>query len=69
MESDSLNAISWVTSRNVGLCQFHFHFMEIKFLARSSQISFKHASRSANEMADALANQEFDRESPFDAFI
>lgn len=42
IESDSSDAISWVSSSSVGPWRFCFHLVEIKFLSSLSQVAFKH---------------------------
>ena len=69
MESDSLNAISWVSSSAVIPWRFQFYLNEIRALASSIQVKFQHVGRLANGFADLLAKQGLDRSSNLVAFI
>ena len=69
VESDSLNAISWVSSSAVIPWRFQFYLNEIRALASSIQVKFRHVGRSANGFANLLAKQGVDRSSNSVAFI
>lgn len=63
MESDSLNAIYWVSSIYKFPWRFQFYFNEINsFLA---WCQFQHIGGSMNSFANALAKQGVDRSSDF----
>ena len=55
VESDSLNAISWVANSAKSLWRFYFYLNEIKFLSSELEVEFRHILHSANEEADVLA--------------
>lgn len=42
VERHSLKVVSWVSSPSAAPWKFHIHFNEIKFLASSIQVEFKH---------------------------
>ncbi|XXG58395.1 hypothetical protein AAC387_Pa04g0713 [Persea americana] len=67
MESDSSNAVSWISS-NEGLWRFHFLFAEIKSLSSQGYVEFKHVRSSANAMTDSLTKQVVDRVIPLIAY-
>ena len=56
MESDSINAISWVKSLR-GPWKMHFLFNEIGLFVSEMQLTFQHIIRSANGMEDSLVKQ------------
>ena len=60
VKNDSLNAISWVLSLALIPWRFRFYFNEIRALASSIQVRFRHVGRSANGFADSLAKQGVD---------
>lgn len=66
VETDSTNAIPWVSSSAdcVALWRFHFYFNEIRLLSLSIEVEFNYVVRLANAMVDSLANQGIDRSSP-----
>ena len=68
VESDSLNAISWVSSSAMFPWKSQFYLNEIRALSSSIQVSFIHVGRAANGFADSLAKQGVDRSSNFLAF-
>ena len=55
MEGDSLNPISWVTSRALPPWRFQFYFNEIKEPSYLIFVEFHHMDRSANGFADLMA--------------
>ena len=57
VESDSLNAISWVTNLAKGPWRFYFYLNEIKSLSSQLEVEFRHILHSANEEADVLAKR------------
>lgn len=59
MESDSSNAIAWVSNRRVSPWRFQFHFNEIRVLLLI--VVFHHN----NSMTDVLAKQGVERLSPW----
>ena len=67
-ESDSLNAISWVSSSTTFPCYLQFYVNEIRALSSMIQVVFQHVGRSANGFADSLAKQGVDRSSDLVAF-
>eukprot|EP00268_Persea_americana_P036637 TRINITY_DN3614_c1_g1_i6.p1 TRINITY_DN3614_c1_g1~~TRINITY_DN3614_c1_g1_i6.p1 ORF type:complete len:138 (-),score=27.70 TRINITY_DN3614_c1_g1_i6:344-757(-) len=48
VESDSLNAISWVSSSAMFPWKFQFYLNEIRALSSSIQVSFIHVGRTGN---------------------
>ena len=62
VESDSLNAISWMSCLEKGPWKFQFLFNEIKTWSSSLNIEFHHVLRSGDGMADALAKLGVERE-------
>ena len=54
-ESDSHNAISWVSSSTMFPWRFQFYAIEIRDLSSMIQVVFKHVGRSANGFTDSLA--------------
>lgn len=69
VESDSSNAVIWVSNRKAYSWKFQFFFNKIRVLSTTINVSFQHKSRSANMMADALAKQGVERVSPWEGFI
>ena len=70
MESDSSNAIRWVSKVERGPGDFNSISMRlIKALSSSIKVSFSHICQSANGMADSLAKQEVHRVVPLVASI
>ena len=57
VESDSLNAISWVLSSAARPWRFQFYLNEIRALSSLIQVSFQHVGRSTNGFVDSLAKQ------------
>lgn len=57
MESDSSNAVSWVTLNKAKRWKLQFYFNEIKTLASCLCVEIHHMVRSANGLADSLAKQ------------
>ena len=68
VESDSLNAISWVSSSAMFSWKFQFYLNKIRALSSSIQVSFIHVERAANGFANSLAKQGVDGSSNFLAF-
>eukprot|EP00268_Persea_americana_P056975 TRINITY_DN6784_c0_g1_i2.p2 TRINITY_DN6784_c0_g1~~TRINITY_DN6784_c0_g1_i2.p2 ORF type:complete len:105 (-),score=19.94 TRINITY_DN6784_c0_g1_i2:1073-1387(-) len=62
VESNSLNAISWMSCLEEDLWKFQFLFNEIKTWSSSLNVEFHHVLRSGNGMADALAKLGVERE-------
>lgn len=56
-ESNSLNAISWVSSRAKTPWRFHLYFNNIKYLSSLIRVSLQHVGRMGNRFADSLAKQ------------
>lgn len=54
-ESNSSNAIAWMSNRKANACKFHFHFNEIWALSSIINVAFHHDHRLANSMRDASA--------------
>lgn len=50
---------------DLGPWRLHFYFNEIKAISSSFQVSFSHARRLVNGMADSLVKQGVDRVFPF----
>ena len=69
VESDSSNTIAWVSNRKANQWKFHFLFNEIRALSSSINVVFRHELRSANHVADALAKQGIDRNSPWEGMV
>ena len=69
VESDSSNAITWVSNKKDFPWKFQFHFNEIRELSATLNVSFLHEVRSANSIADALAKQGVERLSPWVSVI
>ncbi|XXG72211.1 hypothetical protein AAC387_Pa07g1359 [Persea americana] len=68
VESNSSNAIAWVSNRKTFPWKFQFHFNEIKELSSSLNVEFHREVRSANSMVDFLAKKGWgvvDRFSPW----
>ena len=65
VESDSLNAISWVSNAAKGLWKAYFCLDEIKFLSSELDVEFRHILPSMNEEADVLAKRGLHRSSFF----
>ena len=65
MESDSFNAIAWVSKRMTNHWKFYFQLNEIRELSIGINVSFYHEVRSANSMTDVLAKQGVDRLLPW----
>lgn len=63
MESNSLNAISWVFNPAKMPWRSHFYFNEIKFIFSEFQVIFQHVEQSANSFVDSLAKLGADRSS------
>lgn len=61
MESDSTNAICWVSNLEAEPWKFHFVLNEIKALSSSNVVSFSHVVREANFTADSLAKLGVER--------
>lgn len=61
VESDSRNAVSYVSSLETAPWTFQFHLNEIKSLSSLIQVEFQHVGRPANAFADYLAKQVVDR--------
>ena len=61
MESDSSNAIRWVSKVERGPSRFLYYLNEIKALSSSIIVSFSHIYRSANGITDSLAKQGIHR--------
>lgn len=57
VESDFLNAISWVSSSSKPPWRFHFYLNESKCLASTFQVEFKHVCHSENSFASCLVKQ------------
>lgn len=57
VESDSMNAISQVSSFAKVSWRFQFYFNEIKHIFYLIHIKFQHVGRAANSFADALVKQ------------
>ena len=57
IESDSSNAIAWVSNKKANPWKFQFHFNEIRELSTNMNVTFRHVFRSANSMADVLAKR------------
>lgn len=55
MESDSVNAISWVPNPTKGPWKFYFYFNEIKYLSVELDVEFRIILRLENENVDVLA--------------
>ena len=68
VQSDSLNAISWVSSSTTFPWKSQFYMNEIRALLSLIQVGFKHVGRSANCFANSLAKQGADRYSDLVAF-
>lgn len=66
VETDSANAIPWVSSSADCECplEFHFYFNKIRLLSLSIEVEFNYVVRWANAMVDSLVNQGIDRSSP-----
>lgn len=60
VESNSLNAISWVYSRVSPSWRFRFYFNLIKELSSSIFVKLHHVGRSANGFANSMAKQGVD---------
>ena len=56
VESDSSNAIPWVSSPKEGPLKLHFLLSQIKELESSMQVVYKHVGRSINGKADFWLN-------------
>ena len=69
MESDSSNAISWVTRSAVKPQKFQFFLNEINELASSLYVVFYHVIRLANGLANSLAEQGVQRLSPLEVIL
>lgn len=52
VESDSLNAISWMSNSAMGPWKFYFLLNKIKFLSSELEVEFRHILRLANGEAD-----------------
>ena len=57
VESDSSNAIRWVSKVERGPWRFQYYLNEIKALSSSIKVSFSHICRSADGMVNSLAKQ------------
>ena len=68
VKSDSLIAMSWVSSSSMFPWKFQFYMNEIRALSPMIQVVLKHVGRSANGFADSLAKQGVDRSSDLVAF-
>lgn len=64
VESDSMNAIYWVSSSCILPWFFQFYFNEIKELSFKISVKFLHVRLSANSFADILAKLGVDRPVP-----
>ncbi|XXG62464.1 hypothetical protein AAC387_Pa05g0816 [Persea americana] len=69
VESDSSNAIAWVTNKKINPWKVQFLFNEIRVLSTSSSVVFRHELRLANSFADVLAKQGVERVSPSEGVI
>lgn len=69
MESNSSNAISWVSNRATYPWKFQFMFNEIRDLSSIMNVTFHYEVRSANSMFDALAKQWVQRLSLWLGFV
>ena len=69
MESDPLNAISWVSSSAKGPWRFQFYFNEISSLKSLIRVKFQHTGREAHSFVVALAKQTVDRVADLVAYI
>ena len=69
VESDSSNAVAWVSNRKVNPWKFQFLFNEIRELSSNINVVFLHVLRLANSITDALAKQGVERTSPWEGFI
>lgn len=65
VKSDSSNALSWASLKNKGLWRFRFHFNEIKDLAASLHVHFRHVCGSA----DVFSKQKISISFYFDTLI
>lgn len=68
VESDSLNAIYWVSSCAKVPWRFQFYFNEIKSLSSSLQVKFQHMGRMTNSFWRLFDKQGADRSSGLLAF-
>lgn len=57
VESDSFNAVSWVTKDDCKPWKLHFYFNKIKDLVCCIQVVFHHHIQFANGLADSLEKQ------------
>lgn len=64
VESDSLNAISWVTSSALTPWRFTFYLEGIKMLSSLMEVVFRHVGWLANGFANSLVKQGMERSSP-----
>lgn len=55
VDSNSSNAVRWVSQEGSRLWKLQYYFNEIKHLSSRLWVSFRHEVRSANSIADALA--------------
>lgn len=69
MESDSSNAILWVSLMDKGHWRFDFYIREIKSLASSFQVIFRPIGKWENGFAGALAKQGVSIVTPLHASI
>lgn len=68
VESNSMNAISWISPSVVSPWRFYFYFNEINMSSSSIQAEFWNVSWMANDLAYSLAKQGVNRSSPMIVF-
>lgn len=69
VESNSSNAITWVSNQAMYPWKFQFVFNEIRDVSSILNVAFHCEVRSANSMLDALAKQWVKRLSPWLGFV